>query len=147
MPTHSFFILCCLSLLSFPVFSCPYNLNLQWTTANVKFNAEIVDTIKSRKKGLMFRKKLPQFSAMLFVYNHAQPISFWMKNTSLPLDILFFDATKHLVKIHQNAIPFDKTPIFGGNFIQYILEINAGMSQKLKIPLGANFNLTTGLCH
>jgi len=81
----------------------------------------------------MFRKSLNRFSGMLFVYDHEQEVNFWMRNTIIPLDLLFFDSKGVLKNAHRNAIPFDLTNIYGGNSIQYVLEINAGMFDKLGI--------------
>ena len=79
----------------------------------------------------MFRKSLDRFSGMLFVYDGEQKVNFWMRNTFIPLDLLFFDSKGILRKIHHNAKPLDLTNIFGGDSIQYVLEINAGLSAAL----------------
>lgn len=81
----------------------------------------------------MFRKSLDRFSGMLFVYDQEQEVNFWMRNTLIPLDLLFFSSKGILKNIHQNAQPLDLTNIFGGNSIQYVLEINAGMVAELGI--------------
>jgi len=81
----------------------------------------------------MFRESLDRFSGMLFVYDHEQEVNFWMRNTIIPLDLLFFASQGVLKNAHRNAIPFDLTNIYGGNSIQYVLEINAGMLDKLGI--------------
>ena len=101
------------------------------------FNIEVMDTNETRAAGLMHRKDLPKFSGMLFVYEEPQSVSFWMRNTLIPLDMLFFDETGKLTKIHENAIPMDETPIFGGDSILAVLEINGGLAHKLRISEGA----------
>ena len=83
----------------------------------------------------MFRKSLDRFSGMLFVYDREQRVNFWMRNTFIPLDLLFFDSKGILRKIHHNAKPLDQTNIFGGDSIQYVLEINAGLSAALGIKV------------
>ena len=83
----------------------------------------------------MFRKSLDRFSGMLFVYDREQRVNFWMRNTFIPLDLLFFDSKGILRKIHHNAKPLDLTNIFGGDSIQYVLEINAGLSAALGIKV------------
>lgn len=83
----------------------------------------------------MFRKSLDRFSGMLFVYDGEQKVNFWMRNTFIPLDLLFFDLKGILRKIHHNAKPLDLTNIFGGDSIQYVLEINAGLSAALGIKV------------
>ena len=69
----------------------------------------------------MFRKSLDRFSGMLFVYDQEQEVNFWMRNTLIPLDLLFFNSKGILKNIHQNAQPLDLTNIFGGNSIQYVM--------------------------
>jgi uncharacterized membrane protein (UPF0127 family) len=60
-----------------------------------------------------------------------------MRNTRIPLDMLFFDAAGRLTRIHENAVPFDETAIPGGNDVLFVLEINGGMARELGIELGA----------
>lgn len=112
-------------------------LKLRGTGGLVEFRVELADDDAERAQGLMHRESLPQFAGMLFAYEAARPVSFWMRNTLIPLDMLFFDSAGVLVKIHRNAIPLDETPIFGGEAIQYILEINGGLAEELGIELGS----------
>ncbi len=74
---------------------------------------------------------------MLFAYNAPKPVAFWMKNTLIPLDMIFLDQTGLVTKIHSNAVPLDQTSIFGGESVQYVLEINGGMAKPLGIEVGA----------
>ncbi len=76
-------------------------------------------------------------AGMLFVYDEPQFVSFWMRNTLIPLDMLFLDATGTVQHIHENAIPLDETAIPGGDDIQYVLEINGGLSSRLGITVGS----------
>lgn len=101
------------------------------------FDVEVVDTSKTRARGLMFRESLPKFSGMLFFYKRPQSISFWMRNTLIPLDIIFMDVTGVVTKIHSNAVPLDETSIFGGHSVFAVLEINGGIAEKLRIRPGA----------
>lgn len=66
---------------------------------------------------------------MLFVYDRAQRVSFWMRNTPLPLDLIFLDETGTVTRIHPEAVPFDETPIPGGGGVLAVLEINGGLSE------------------
>lgn len=119
--------------------ACSYD-RLQVKTENnniAAFNIEIASTNKTRAKGLMQRDFMPKFSGMLFVYNTPQNVSFWMRNTLIPLDMIFADETGVVVKVHSNAVPLDETPIFGGNAIFAVLELNAGMAAKLGIGPGS----------
>ena len=71
------------------------------------FSVEIADTLAERSKGLQFREQLPQFSGMLFLFEEVRPVSFWMKNTPLPLDMIFISESGTVTGIHPNATPFD----------------------------------------
>jgi uncharacterized membrane protein (UPF0127 family) len=103
----------------------------------LRFHVEVADTAEARAEGLMNRASMPEFSGMLFVYDSPQPVAFWMRNTLIPLDMLFFDAEGRLVTIGREARPLDETPIVGGDAIQYVLEINGGLAAELGIEPGA----------
>ena len=74
---------------------------------------------------------------MLFVYPRAGSPTFWMKNTLIPLDMVFMDASGTVMHIHENAVPLDRTPIPGGNDIQFVLEINGGMAAMVGLTEGS----------
>lgn len=114
-------------------------LDLRDGDSVLRFQVEVMDSEEERAQGLMFVEKLPRFSGMLFVYDSPGPVAFWMRNTLIPLDMLFFDETGTLVSIRENAVPLDETPIFGGDNIQYVLEINGGLAQTLGIDADAEF--------
>lgn len=105
-----------------------------------QFSVDIVDTPETRAVGLMNVPEMGRFTGMLFIYDQPQPTAFWMRNTLIPLDMLFADQDGVIVKVHENAIPLDETPIFGGDAIQYVLEINGGMSAILGIQEGAQMH-------
>jgi uncharacterized membrane protein (UPF0127 family) len=115
----------------------PGTLDLRDADSTLRFSVEVVDDATERARGLMFRESLPQFSGMLFVYETPQPVAFWMRNTLIPLDMLFFDDSGTLTRIHEGAVPHDETPIPGGDGIRYVLEINGGLAASLGIDLGA----------
>ena len=100
------------------------------------FNVDVADDPAERAQGLMFVEDLPTLSGMLFVYEQPQSVSFWMKNTLIPLDMLFAAPTGEILAIHENAIPLDTTPIPGGDGIQMVLEINGGLASRLGIEAG-----------
>ena len=113
-------------------------LALEWDGGAVEFNVDVADDEEERAQGLMFVESMPRFTGMLFVYPEPQRfIAFWMRNTLIPLDMLFFDEKGILHKIHENAVPLDETSIPGGEGIQYVLEINGGLSERLRIKEGA----------
>ncbi|MGH7023926.1 MAG: DUF192 domain-containing protein, partial [Caulobacteraceae bacterium] len=78
------------------------------------FRVEIAETAASRERGLMFRKSLSPDRGMLFDFKTPQYVSFWMKNTLIPLDMLFIGVDGHIVSIARNAVPMDEAPIPSG---------------------------------
>lgn len=102
-----------------------------------RFNVEIADTQRSRAIGLMNRPSMPASEGMLFIYPRPQRLSFWMRNTLIPLDMLFVDPTGRVAKIHHQAVPLDETPIPGGDGLTHVLEINGGLARQLGIAEGA----------
>ena len=93
-------------------------------------------TPKEQKKGLMFRKSMPLHKGMLFVLNKPRPASIWMKNTFIPLDIIWLDQNLSILKIIKNATPLSKKIYTCYKNTSFILEINAGISENLDIKIG-----------
>lgn len=104
--------------------------------STLRLHVEIADTDAERSKGLMFRESLPKSAGMLFVYDHPQSVAFWMKNTLIPLDMIFVDAAGRVTRVHENAVPHDESAIPGGDGVQFVLEINGGMAKRLGITEG-----------
>ena len=100
------------------------------------FTVDIADDAAERAQGLMFVEDMPTLAGMLFIYERPQNVSFWMKNTLIPLDMLFANPQGEVMRVHANAVPGDLTPIPGGNDIQMVLEINGGLSRRLGISAG-----------
>jgi uncharacterized membrane protein (UPF0127 family) len=115
----------------------PGQVRIKGDFGEARFSVEVADTDAARAKGLMHRETLPMSAGMLFVYDRPQPLSFWMRNTPLPLDILFFGPDGTLRQLHSMAQPFDETPIFGGMGLTHVLEINGGLAGRLGIAAGA----------
>jgi uncharacterized protein len=115
----------------------PATLDLRDADGELRFRVEVMDDVGERARGLMYRESLPRFGAMLFVYEAPQPVAFWMKNTLIPLDMLFFDGAGRLTRLKENAQPHDETAVIGGDAIRYVLEINGGLAAELGIDLGA----------
>lgn len=101
-----------------------------------RFRVELADDAAERAQGLMNRETLSPSAGMLFVYPEPKRVAFWMKNTLIPLDMIFLDASGTVQKVHHEAQPLDETPIFGGNAIQSVLEINGGLARKIGIAEG-----------
>ncbi|NOD33964.1 MULTISPECIES: DUF192 domain-containing protein [unclassified Ruegeria] len=111
-------------------------VSLRNDAATVRFDIELAVTPQERSRGLMFRESLPNRSGMLFVFDPPQPVAFWMKNTLIPLDMIFVDRTGTVTRVHEGAIPGDLTPIEGGDSVFAVLEINAGLSARYSITPG-----------
>ena len=114
----------------------PDRVELKNDQSQIRFDIELAVTPQERSRGLMFRESLPNRSGMLFVFDPPQPVIFWMKNTLIPLDIIFLDKTGAVTRVHQGAIPGDLTPIEGGDTVFAVLEINAGLSARYGIKPG-----------
>ncbi len=100
------------------------------------FNVEIADTEEERQKGLMFRESLPEDGGMLFDFGNPQPATIWMKNTLIPLDILFINTDGEVLAIARNAVPHSLRLITPGVPVKGVLEINGGAAAKLGIKPG-----------
>lgn len=106
------------------------------------FRIEIADTVEERAQGLMFRREVPAGSGMLFIYDRAVPVSFWMRNTLVPLDLIFLDARGVIRHIHRMARPLDETPIPGAAAGDpqpdrlMVLEIAGGEADRLGLAEG-----------
>ncbi len=114
----------------------PARIDLRGTFGQARFHIEIADDSAERARGLMFREAMASGAGMLFVYDQPQPAAFWMKNTLIPLDMIFADARGVVRHVHENAVPGDETPIPGGEAVQYVLEINGGLAGRLGITPG-----------
>lgn len=99
------------------------------------FMVEIAASPEQQERGLMFRKSLGADRGMLFPYEPAQQVAFWMKNTLIPLDIVFIRADGTIARI-TNAEAMDLTPLPSGEPVAAVLEIRAGRSAELKIKEG-----------
>lgn len=116
----------------------PGHVDIRLTNgSSARFTVELADTAQARSKGLMFREKMAKSAGMLFLYDRPQRAVFWMKNTLIPLDMIFADATGTVRHVHANAIPHDETGIDGGDGVLAVLEINGGLAARLSITEGA----------
>jgi uncharacterized membrane protein (UPF0127 family) len=102
---------------------------------------EIANTPQKRAFGLMFRKDLSESQGMLFLFPREEPLSFWMKNTPLPLDIVFINSARTIISITANTTPFSEEPLPSAGPAQFVLEVNAGFCQKHGITTGARVDL------
>lgn len=102
----------------------------------VKFTVELAVTKAEQARGLMFRKSMAPDRGMLFPYNPPQRAAFWMKNTLIPLDILYIGPDGRVLSIARNAVPHDETPIPSGGVVRGVLEIPGGRAAQLGILPG-----------
>jgi len=102
----------------------------------IEFKAYIAQNYKQKRKGLMYIENLPENESMLFHFNPPRDVSMWMKNTVISLDIIFLDSNKKIIKIHRNAEPESLKSIRSVKKAEWVLEINAGVSENYKIDIG-----------
>jgi uncharacterized protein len=100
------------------------------------FSVEIATNDAERQKGLMFRKELPEGRGMLFDFGHDQDVSMWMKNTYIPLDMLFIQSDGRISHIAENTEPLSERIISSGGPVRAVLEVTGGTARKLGIAPG-----------
>lgn len=101
-----------------------------------RFQVEIAATPAEQRRGLMFRTALAPDRGMLFTYAKPQPAAFWMKNTLIPLDIIYIAPNGRVLSIARNARPHDEAPIASGGMVLGVLEIAGGRAAQLGILPG-----------
>ncbi|MET0582825.1 MAG: DUF192 domain-containing protein [Pseudoxanthomonas sp.] len=106
-----------------------------------RYQVEIADDEAERARGLMFRDELAPGTGMIFLHEREEPQAYWMKNTKIPLDILYFDNARKLVAQQRDVPPCsagNACPSYPSNApARYVLELNAGEAAKLKLETGA----------
>ena len=104
--------------------------------ARHQFHVELAATAEAKRKGLMYRRDLADDAGMLFIFPAGGRLGFWMKNTLIPLDMLFIAGDGRIVYVHHNAQPHSLTPITPNEDAMAVLEINGGLSRRLGIAAG-----------
>lgn len=100
------------------------------------FAVEVARTPEQLSQGLMFRPKLAEDSGMLFDFGRVQPVAMWMKNTLIPLDMLFLAPDGRIVHVAEYAVPGSLEPLGPREPVRAVLEVNAGTARRLGIHLG-----------
>jgi uncharacterized membrane protein (UPF0127 family) len=100
------------------------------------FRAEVAATTEQRARGLMFREHLDPDAGMLFLFDPPRHVGFWMKNTLIPLDMLFADEAGRIVAIVERAEPHSLEPRGPDAAVAAVLEINGGLAERLGIAVG-----------
>lgn len=106
------------------------------STVITKIDIEIADDDAKRERGLMYRKQMMLNQGMLFIFAEESLQSFWMKNTWLPLDILYLNAQKKIVRIHENVAILNEQSIPSDFPAKYVVEVNAGFCALYSIQVG-----------
>ena len=109
--------------------------------APLSFTVKLAETEVQRRHGLMFTPYLPRQHGMLFIFETDAPRQFWMKNTQIPLDMLFFASDGRLVNIVHSAVPFSLTARNSVGPARYVLELNGGVAAEIDIQLDAKLVL------
>lgn len=121
-----------------------------WVELNgERYTVEIADDAAERARGLMFRDRLDERRGMLFIHDREEPQAYWMKNTRIPLDILYFDRNRRLVTQQRDVPPCsagDACPAYpSGKPVLYVLELNAGQAARLQLQNGAVLRFGPGI--
>ena len=104
------------------------------------FTLELAATEKTRQHGLMHRQSMPANHGMLFVFADEQPLSFWMKNTLIPLDIVYLDKGGKVVSVSRMK-PMDETGVPSGRPAKYAIELNEGTAARVGLKVGDVLNV------
>lgn len=111
-------------------------LSIKTAETTYDFDIELALDDSHRQYGLMFRTELPEMNGMLFVYDRNQSLTMWMRNTYIPLDILFIDAHGKIINIAKSTQPRSLSRISSERPAKGVLELNGGITDKLKIDVG-----------
>lgn len=122
----------------------------QWVElAGERFQVEVAASDEARERGLMFRDQLPTGTGMLFIHEREEPQAYWMKNTRIPLDILYFDSGRRLVSQQRNVPPCslgNRCPPYPSEGpALYVLELNAGEATRLELEAGIELRFGPGI--
>ena len=113
----------------------------------VDIDAEVVKTRADIEKGLMFREHMDEDRGMLFIFGDVKKRYFWMKNTLIPLDMIFISEEQEIASIQKNAVPCKADPytVYPSNeSAKYVLEVNSGITSELGISVGDSVRFVLG---
>lgn len=114
-----------------------------------RYKVEVADDDAERARGLMFRDQLAPGTGMIFLHDREEPQAYWMKNTKIALDILYFDSARKLVAQQRDVPPCsagNACPPYPSNApARYVLELNAGEAAKLKLQNGAELKFSSDI--
>jgi len=116
--------------------AAPQTLEIVTKSGVHVFSVELAVTEEQLSRGLMFRKRLPEGEGMLFDFRRDQPVTMWMKNTLIPLDMLFIRADGRIARIAENTKPLSTDIIPSGEPVRAVLEVIGGTARKFGIAPG-----------
>lgn len=139
-----------LALLAFALARPAHASDLWVELAGERFQVEVADDQESRARGLMFREELPDGHGMLFLHEREDWLSYWMKNTLIPLDILYFDGERRLVSQQRDVQPCPSHHLRCTSYptqapAMFVLELNAGEAERLGLEDGAVLRFGPGI--
>ncbi|PJK12099.1 ACR family protein [Lysobacteraceae bacterium NML95-0200] len=138
-----------LLLITLPVLGCASDGGRWVELAGKRYTVEIADDDESRARGLMFRDSMPEDHGMLFIHDTQAPQAYWMKNTRIALDILYFDNERRLVSQQRDVPPCtlgDRCPAYPSKApARYVLELNAGKAAEIGLEDGALLKFGPGV--
>lgn len=109
--------------------------------AHEPLNLEVVSTDGGRAQGLMYRKHMESNAGMLFLFPVEQELRFWMKNTLIPLDMIFIDSKWKVVGVVANAVPLTEEPRGVSGMSKYVIELNGGVAKILGVTAGSTVKI------
>lgn len=128
-----------------PVFKKEGELNFLHDGTNeqiTKIDIEIADNDHETETGLMYRRSMEENKGMLFIFKNYKTHRFWMKNTLIPLDIIYLDSSRKITKIYKNTIPFSEKGLPSEAPVKYTIEVNSGFTEKYGINVSDRINYT-----
>ncbi|WP_318342802.1 DUF192 domain-containing protein [Flagellimonas baculiformis] len=117
-------------------------LSTETDSLKAKFDIEIAETDYETETGLMYRQSMEENQGMLFIFPNVSSRSFYMKNTEFPLDIIYVNEEMKIVSFQKNAKPYDESSLPSDVPAKYVLEINAGLSDKMQLQVGDSITFT-----
>jgi len=111
-------------------------LTIHSQSGDHRFTVEVAATPEQQERGLMFRRSLAGDRGMIFPYDPPQFVGFWMKNTLIPLDMVFIRADGRIARVAANTTPLSLDPVLSGDLIAAVLELRGGRAAELGIKAG-----------
>lgn len=133
---HIIFALIFIFTASSSVFAGGEELILQTTNGKHSLRIELVNTPQSRATGLMYRTAMPADTGMLFDFGQSAPVSMWMKNTIIPLDMLFVRKDGVIITIVERTVPYSLASVDSNGPVLAVLELNGGSCARLGVKVG-----------